>query len=144
MYIIHTRLEVTWSHLQVMQPALEANDVTVQIKACGLSRIDIKVGATSLPAVKVTLCCLYSMQTLSQVVPNVDQIPVGNEISGVVTKGKGVHLLHHLVYLWLTLEKFFPVGEAVKMFSIGDEVTGICVKFFSDHCNIGLSTAWLQ
>lgn len=39
-----------------MQPALEANDVTVQIKACGLSRIDIKVGATSLPAVNVTLC----------------------------------------------------------------------------------------
>ena len=28
------------------------------------------------------------MQTLLQVVPNVDQIPVGNEISGVVIKGK--------------------------------------------------------
>jgi NADPH:quinone reductase-like Zn-dependent oxidoreductase len=67
----------------VMQPALEANDVTVQIRACGICRIDVK--------------------TFSQVVLNVDQIPVGNEISGVVTK----------------------VGEAVKMFSIGDEVTGI-------------------
>lgn len=38
-----------------MQPALEANDVTVQIKACGLCRIDIKVGVAGLPAVKVTL-----------------------------------------------------------------------------------------
>ena len=35
---------VITSFTQVMLPALESNDVTVQIKACGLSRIDTKVG----------------------------------------------------------------------------------------------------
>ena len=34
---------------------------------------------------------LYSMQMLLQVVRNVDQIPVGNEISGVITKGMSTH-----------------------------------------------------
>ena len=72
-----------------MLPALEANDVTVQIKACGLRRIDIKVCKINADIYTYYCVRLYSTQTLSQVVPNVDQIPVGNEISGVITKGIG-------------------------------------------------------
>jgi len=71
------------SVVQVILPEIAEYDVMVQIKACGLSRIDTK--------------------TLSELNPTSDQIPVGFEITGIVTK----------------------VGAAVKSFVVSEEVTGI-------------------
>lgn len=69
-------------HSQVILPPLGEYDVMVQIKACALSRIDTK--------------------TIREINVNVEQVPVGCEISGVVSK----------------------VGDAVSL-SVGDEVAGL-------------------
>ena len=107
---------------QVMLPPLEPNDVIVQIKACGLSRIDTKVCRVK-PRLGVSMIPFSHSQTLSQVVPNVDQIPVGNEISGIITKGGHTILTVNVCVFYASLLSI--VGDAVTMYSVGDEVTGL-------------------
>ena len=61
----------------------------VQIKACGLSGIDTKVSLHRLCIISTTsYAVIICVQTYSDLFPNAEQIPVGYEISGIVTKGK--------------------------------------------------------
>ena len=83
---LHNYLSV----VQVILPEIAEYDVMVQIKACGLSRIDTKVNNLSLPqtiSLSVFSIRYLCLQTLSELNPTSDQIPVGFEITGIVTKG---------------------------------------------------------
>ena len=135
---LHSPLLPSFLGLQVILPEIAEYDVMVQIKACGLSRIDTRVswytalhwqrrrkdsliggpqflillicstghiewtwhrlktlgappaspppGSYTYVHVYTVCMCLY-LQILSELNPISDQIPVGYEITGVVTKG---------------------------------------------------------
>ncbi len=71
---------------------LSDHDVVVQVKACALSRVDTKVVTTNEPHLTYMAGChnynhSYFLQLLSQLGISTEQVPVGSEISGIVTKG---------------------------------------------------------
>lgn len=72
---------------QVILPELGVADVLVQVRACALTRIDTKVPQLTNHILHSQEKPALSLQTISELSPSLEQIPVGHHISGVVSKG---------------------------------------------------------